>query len=88
MSHDNKNKKLDTPERTEQRKEERKWKEQDEFTEPSNNRLDMESEISNARRNESMSDSQDGNERMVPDTKANQSEKDFQEERKLPQMKK
>jgi hypothetical protein len=61
---------------------------QEEFDNRGKDELQRESEVRNAQQTEQMRDSQQGDERMKPDSKAKQSPEDYREDRKLPQMKK
>jgi len=61
---------------------------QEEFDNLGKEEQQTESEVRNTQRNEQMRDSQQGDERKLPETKAKQSERDYQEDRKLPQIKK
>jgi len=58
--------KLTTPAKDEQKKEDKKWKAQDEIDDKSHDRLRLESEISNASKNQKRKDSQEGDERKIP----------------------
>ena len=80
--------KLTTPAKDEQKKEEKKWKSQDEFDDKSHDRLRMESEISNTSQNQERKDSQQGHERKIPESHRKQTEKDWRTEKKLPNNKK
>ena len=68
-------------------KSDNRWKEQDEFDSAGKLREEEDRE-----KNESVEqhykDSQDGNERMIQDSKKKQSEEDYRTDRKLPQVKK
>lgn len=68
-------------------KEDQQWKNQDEFDDKSREKK-AEAERKNSSLNQKYEDSQDGNERMIPDTSRKQSEKEYRTDRKLPNIKK
>ena len=80
--------KLMTPAKDEQKKEDKKWKAQDEFDDKSHDRLRMESEISNAGQNQKRKDSQEGDERKIPASHKKQTQKDWRSDKKEPNIKK
>ncbi|HYF32217.1 MAG TPA: hypothetical protein VD993_13935 [Chitinophagaceae bacterium] len=65
-----------------------RFQQQEEFDNKGMNERENESRARNERHNEQMRDSQQGNERMVPESKKKESPRDYQEDRKLPQIKK
>ena len=79
--------KLATPAKDEQKKEDKKWKTQDEFDDKSHDRLKLESEISNASQNQKRKDSQQGHESKIPESHRKQTEKDWRTDKKLPPTK-
>lgn len=64
-----------------------RFKQQEEFDNKQSDKAD-DARIENVRHNQQSKDSQQGRERMVPESKQKQSERDYQEDRKLPQIKK
>ena len=63
-------------------------RQQEEFDNKANTGPGGKSEVKSRRDNESLRDSQQGDERMLPESKKKQSPKDYREDRKLPQIKK
>jgi hypothetical protein len=61
---------------------------QEEFDNKGKDDLQRESEVRNTQRSEQMRDSQQGDERMVPESKKKESPADYKENRKMPYMNK
>jgi hypothetical protein len=61
---------------------------QEEFDNKGHDGPGSKSEVKSRRETESLRDSQQGDERMLPETKKKQSPGDYREDRKLPQIKK
>ena len=74
--------KLNTPEKDEERKKDKKWKSQDEFDDKSHDRLKLESEISNARVSQQRKDSQEGKGRNMDDSSKKQTQQGWRTNRK------
>jgi len=66
----------------------RRFSQQEEFDNKGKDELQRESEVRNTQQAEQMKDSQQGNERMVPESKAKESPADYKEDRKMPYMNK
>lgn len=83
-----KNKK-DLPARSEanEPRDERQQQQQEEFDNRGLDELQNEGEVRNRQQSEKMRDSQQGRERMIPDSKEKESEADYREERKFPNIK-
>ena len=61
---------------------------QEEFDNKGKDDLQRESEVRNTQQTEQMRDSQQGDERMIPESKKKESQADYREDRKTPYMKK
>lgn len=64
------------------------FRQQEEFDNRGKDERQQESEVRNTQQSEQMRDSQQGRERMIPESKKKESTSDYQEDRKLPQIKK
>ncbi|HYE53746.1 MAG TPA: hypothetical protein VD996_02850 [Chitinophagaceae bacterium] len=65
----------------------KRHQQQEEFDNLGKDEQQKESEVRNTQRNEQMRDSQQGGESKLPETKAKESPATYQENRKLPQIK-
>ena len=64
-----------------------RYRGQEEYDQKGRNEQEAESEVRNKRESERLRDSQQGDERMLPETKKKQTPRDYRDDRKLPQIK-
>jgi hypothetical protein len=76
--------KLNTPAKDKEKKQDRKFKSQEEFDDKSHDRLKLESSISNARVSQQRKDSQEGKGRNMNDSQKKQTQQGWNTNRKEP----